>query len=186
MISMKKTLFLSAALASLSIMAIGAHAETVIQNTTVSQVNLPHTERINFEAFDLNHDGVLSRQEVGEKLFYVFDTDGNQGIDNLEYKRKTVLTIIPMQKQTITAYDYNSDGHIDATETSTSDFIEKSGLARFAKNGETGISPQDFLKGKAFNEVDVNHDGVIDLKEWKGAYIASLDKANREAARYNQ
>jgi len=59
-----------------------------------------------------------------------------------------------------------------------------SGLARFSKS-PGGLSPEDFA-GKSFLEMDVNKDGVIDLKEWKGAYIASLDKSNKEAASVNQ
>jgi hypothetical protein len=179
----KSLLYLSAAMATTLTLAIPLHAQTVVRNTSVTQIDLPHTTKIDFKAFDLNGDGILSTREVGQKLFYVFDTDDNQVIDNIEFNRKTVLTIIPMQQETVTLYDFDNDGKVDAKKYSYETFTQTSGLARFAKN-EEGLSPADFI-GKAFNQLDVNNDKAIDIDEWKGAYIKSLDEKNREAARYN-
>ena len=174
----------SAALLVLVALPRSAGAETVTSNTVVTQIDIPSTRKIDFNAFDINHDGVLSRWEVGEELFHVFDLDGNEVIDNKEYKKKTVLTLIPMKSETEVAYDFDDDGKADETKYTYGTFTEMSGLARFAKS-PGGLSPEDFA-GKSFLEMDVNNDGVIDVKEWKGAYIASLDKSNKEAARVNQ
>jgi hypothetical protein len=185
MIVTKKLLLYSTALLALGCLAaVPGRAETVRQNTTVTQVEIPNAEKIDFSAFDLNKDGVLSRAEVGEKLFYVFDVDGNHVIDNIEFNRKTVLTFIPMESQTVTAYDFNDDGHPEVTKVTYSTFMERSGLARFEKTSD-GLAPSDFLSPRAFNQLDVNKDKVIDIAEWKGAYIKSLDKRNKEAASVN-
>ena len=40
-------------------------------------------------------------------LFKLFDQDGNEVIDNKEYEKRTVLTVVPMKKDTIVRYDFD-------------------------------------------------------------------------------
>ena len=123
-----KAALLTSAFLTFGLLPAAGRADTTVTNTTVSQVNLPHTQKVDFSAFDLNHDGVLSTAEVGEKLFYLFDQDGNHVIDNLEYKYHSVLTIIPM-KQTTLSYHIDEAGNVDDKSVTQSDFEQRSGLA---------------------------------------------------------
>lgn len=142
------------------------------------------TRTFNFMDFDLNHDGVLSINEVGKMLFKLYDTDGNGVIDNNEYERRAVLTVVPMQKNTTVSYDLDGDGIADVTKYTYETFMQDTLLTRFDKNRD-GLSPHEFT-GLDFLAADVNHDKVIDLKEWQGSYIASIDKLNKENARFNK
>ncbi|MEK7801847.1 MAG: hypothetical protein AAB276_05275, partial [Pseudomonadota bacterium] len=120
------------------------HAATVTTETVVTAKAVPNTKKIDFMAFDANHDNILSMSEVGQKLFKLYDTDGNEVIDNIEYKKQSVMTIIPMQKEIFTFVDVNSDGSIDRAAYSYKDFIKLSGLMRF-DNDMNGLSPEEFL-----------------------------------------
>lgn len=171
-------------LAALALVPALAGAETISRVTTTSQVEIPNTQKVDFKVFDLNHDGILSRREVGEELFYLFDQDGNQVLDNHEYERKTVLTVIPMRSETKAMYDFDDDGKVDATRFTCDSFSEQSGLARFVKT-PGGLSPREFT-GRTFNDLDVDKDHVISMAEWKGAYNRAIDARNRELARVNQ
>lgn len=53
-------------------------------------------------------------EEVGEKLFMVFDLDGNHLIDNIEWDKKSMMTIMPMEKETYKFYD--SDNNLISME----------------------------------------------------------------------
>ena len=55
----------SAFLLALGLCSLPAGAETVMQNTTVTQIEIPDARKVDFKAFDINHDGILSRAEVG-------------------------------------------------------------------------------------------------------------------------
>src|SRR5262245_53334043 len=100
MFTKKKALLLTAAICAVSLPGV-AWAETVTTKTTVEQRTVPNVKEVNFIAFDTNEDGIYTMKEVGEKLFYIFDTDGNEVIDNVEIDNKNVMTIIPMKKETV-------------------------------------------------------------------------------------
>ncbi|MCF8495705.1 MAG: hypothetical protein K9G62_03455 [Alphaproteobacteria bacterium] len=172
---------------STAFMALGAafpaRAETVTTNTVVTQKDVPNVIKTDFMAFDLNKDNILSMTEVGQKLFYIFDTDGNEVIDNIEFDNKKVMTIIPMEKSTFTFIDRDDDGQAEHGAFSYETFIEKSGLMRFDKNMD-GLSPSDFI-GRSFLELDTNHSKAIELPEWKKVYIESVLPPVAEQERYN-
>jgi len=161
-----------------------ALAQSITTDTYTMQKDLPNTQTVNFAEFDVNNDGQLSRKEIGEKLFYIFDTDGNHVIDNKEYLKPMVLTIIPMQKEKIVTFDFNDDGIADKTQYSHKEFFEQSMLAKFDKDGD-GLSAKDFL-GRYFWHLDDNKDKVIDLKEWQAEYIAVTSPSAANPNRYNQ
>ena len=139
---------------------------------------------LSFVDFDLNHDGVLSMNEVGKKMFRIYDLDGNGVIDNNEYEQHTVVTVTPSEKTTITSYTIDDEGTADKTTYTRESFMEDSRLTRFGTVKE-GLSPHEFI-GKAFNLVDINRDHAIDVKEWQGTYIASIDKKNKINAETNK
>lgn len=142
------------------------------------------TRIINFMDFDTNKDHVLSLYEIGHMLFKLYDTDGNEIIDNNEYERRAVVTVMPMEKNTVISYDFDGDGVADKTERTYETFMQETQLTLFDKN-ENGLSPHEFAVSD-FLATDVNHDKAIDLKEWQGSYVASIDKANKEKARFNK
>lgn len=182
MIKTKDILMASAAI-FLLMPVLPVQSATVTTETVVTAKPVFNTKKINFMAFDANHDNILSMREVGQKLFKLYDTDGNEVIDNIEYKKQSVMTIIPMQKETFTFVDANSDGHIDSTSYSHKDFIKLSGLMRF-DNDMNGLSPEEFL-GVAFNILDDNNSKVIESDEWESAYTAMTHVKAADQDRYN-
>jgi len=137
---------------------------------------------LTFADFDLNHDGVLSMDEVAQKMFRIYDLDGNGVIDNNEYEQHTVVTFTPEEKTTITSY--TNEDPADGTKYTRESFMKASRLDSLT-SVKQGLSPHEFI-GRDFASVDVNHDHGIDMKEWRGTYIASIDKKNKENAETNK
>jgi hypothetical protein len=144
----------------------------------------PGTRAISFADLDINRDGILSVGEVGRRLFKLFDGDGNEVLDNAEWERKSVLTVMPQARDTVIAYDFDGDGLADQVQRTYDVFLRDSMLSRFDQNGD-GLSPHEFT-GRDFLAADVNHDKAVDLQEWQGTYIAALDRENKEKARFNK
>ena len=169
-----------------AILAVGvapAFADTVTTTTTTKQIDLPGVKKFELASFDDNHDGVITVEEAGDHLFHLFDLDSNGVIDNHEFYKKTIITVMPLEQQTVTFRDTNNDGQADNKSYSESTFLEHSGLAAFAGNKD-GMSAADFVK-KSFLQLDTNHDHVIDAAEWRAAYVVShIPKANQQF-RYN-
>lgn len=164
--------------------ALPASATTIATETKTLYAPVPNMNVVDFRQFDANQDNVLTREEVGEKLFYTFDKDGNQLIDNIEFKRPMVLTFAPMQRVTTQFVDYNSDGIADRTSSNQERFMQQTGLSRFNPDG-TGLAADEFI-GIPFKKADRDGSGRIDVKEWKEVYIASLRQLpQNESFRYN-
>ncbi len=150
----------------------------------VAPQNNSNTNGIDFTEFDLNKDGIFERDEVGERLFTVFDRDKNGVIDNLEMKKVSLKVRTPMEKTTVAVIDYQTPGKEQVTRVSQEEFLQESRLIKFDKDGD-GLSPLDFLE-MPFNQVNVNrHDSVIDMYEWKRAYAASVKPLHMESFSYN-
>lgn len=179
----------SAAVTAFMLQASPVQAEDlVVRSTTVTKTEqvLPKTgtRLINFMDFDLNQDGILSTFEIGEMLFKLFDADGNEVIDNVEYEHRNIMTIVPMETETTVSYDFDNDGQVDRIERSYERVLEETKLSRFDNSGE-GISPRDFA-GKSFLEMDVNRSKMIELNEWRGAYIESIAQKNEKQRNLNE
>lgn len=177
-------------LASAACLALTAVKPAAAETTTTTTTTIVHpqvlpegAEVVNFDAFDLNHDGILSMDEVGEKLFYSFDTDGNEVIDNQEFDAKQVMTITPMEKDTYTFTDWDNDGMAETATYEYETFYQESGLMRFDKHKD-GLTPAEFI-GKTLLELDIDKSKVIELDEWEKAYKASLAPDNADNERYN-
>jgi hypothetical protein len=179
----RKTRVIIGSMALMVFMSHTVYAETVTTQTFVTGKPLPNVEQIDFSSFDLNSDGILSMPEVGERLFYAFDMDGNEIIDNIEFDKKSFATIIPMEKRTYTFVDQDNNGTIDAKTYNYETFIQQSNLMRFDRNMD-GLSPAEFI-GHAFLEMDDNNDGAIDLAEWKESYIQMVIPPVAEQEHYN-
>jgi hypothetical protein len=156
---------------------------TTTTKTYVQQKHLAGTQEVKFDTFDVNHDGVLSMPEVGEKLFYLFDADGNEVIDNIEFDQKRVMTIIPMEKHTLKLIDFDSDGTVEYSTYSYDDFVDVSGLARF-DNDMDGLSAAEFI-GEPYLALDKDDSKTIELDEWKTAYIKARHPESADQDRYN-
>ncbi len=174
--------------AAMTIMAAGAvmaaASITTITDTVIKQQEQPDKKKVNFSEFDVNGDGQLSHAEVGEKLFSIFDTDGNMVIDNIEYKKPMVMTIIPMVKTETITFVFDGQTIPSKTEVTEEEFYKKSMLHKFTDSPE-GLSANKFLD-QGFWRLDDNSDKVIDLKEWKEAYTESLRPSAANPNRYNQ
>lgn len=145
---------------------------------------VPGVRTYRFLDFDLNNDLILSTTEVGEKLFKLYDTNDNNVIDNVEYDHRVALTVQPIEQNVTVSYDLDGDGIADKVTTTSNLFFERSRLSLFDKNGD-GLSAHEFT-GRSFLEADINDDKSVDLSEWKGSYIASIDEKNKAKAYINE
>lgn len=180
----KNLLLASVACAVCAMPAVASADTTVTTKTVVHQKEIPNTNKTNFSAFDLNNDGILSMKEVGTKLFYVFDTDGNEVIDNIEFDHRQVMTIIPMEKDTMRFIDWDSDGNTDAATFERETFFQQSGLMRFDKNVD-GLSASEFITHTML-ELDKDDSKVIELDEWKEGYKKRLTRDAADQENYQQ
>lgn len=133
--------------------------------------------------FDLDHDGVLTRPEIGTKLFYMFDKDGNMLIDNREMNRVGLITLIPMEKTTIKMIDKGANGKVEEKTLNTEDFMAESRLIAYDQNRD-GLTPLEFI-GVPFNRLDANNDKVIDIDEWTDAYASYVKPKFQRQSHYN-
>lgn len=160
-----------------------AHADTVTTKTVVQQKDIPNVNRVDMTMFDLNHDKILSRDEVGEYLFKVFDTDNNHNIDNIEFKQPKFITLIPMEKETMITVDFDNDGVPDKAEHTYESFVQLSQLGRF-DDDQDGLSAKEFIN-TGYEVLDDDEDRQISLEEWKEAYGELLHITVNEPERYN-
>jgi hypothetical protein len=165
-------LLLSTALCALPFFSIPSSAESVTTTTTTKQTVPMGSTTINLRDFDMNQNGILSSNEVGEMLFKLFDTDSSNVIDSDEYEKRSILTVVPMEKQTTVSYDFDNDGIADKTQTTSEIFSQNTQLSRFGGNPD-GLSPHEFLD-KPYSMVDRDDTGGIDRTEWKTAYIFKI------------
>lgn len=179
-----KILTYSTALLAIFAMSPQANAETVKTTTIHEAKDLPEMKKTDFSVFDVNKDGEFSKQEVGEKLFYVFDRDGNEVIDNVEWDRKSMMTIIPMEEHNYKFVDKNEDGYIDQSQYTYQEFFQTSGLIKFDKN-YNGLSASEFIE-EEFQALDDNDDNLISYEEWKEAYSKATSPENAQPENYNK
>lgn len=163
---MKKLLALTAVAALLSVS--GANAETVQQTTIETQTIAPGKTVLVISELDVNQSGTISTEEIGERLFYLYDRDGNEIIDNVEFDSELALSVTPVERETITVVDTNNDGIAEETSYSYETFMKQTRLSLFDGH-EDGLSAQEFI-GRGFLNLDSNDDMSIDLNEWKSAY----------------
>ncbi len=178
-----KILTYSTAILALFAVPMSVQADTVTTKTLVQAKALPNTDEINFSAFDANGDGEYSMQEVGERLFDVFDVNNDRSIDNIEWDHKSMMTITPMEQETYKFVDHNDDGVAEHVSYTREEFFQTSGLIKFDEN-YNGLSASEFI-GVGFQELDDDDDNMINLEEWKEAYIESRTPLNAEPERYN-
>lgn len=178
-----KKLLLAAVFSSAFLLS-GLTQAAVYEKTVITTPEVrPGINYIDFNRMDRNHDGILSRSEVGAELFYLFDRDGNEIIDNVEFDRVGVYTLTPLQKETVFKIDFDEDGMADVTEYNVENFLDRTRLSRFDTDNN-GLSPREFIRS-SFLKLDDNDSKAIELDEWEKAYTASILPKAAEQDRYN-
>jgi hypothetical protein len=172
-----------AAFAALALLPSMAQAETAVTKTYIQTKENPDVNNIDFTAFDVNNDGSYSMAEVGEKLFYIFDTDGNEVIDNIEWDNRNFYTITPMEVESFKFVDYDGDGRTDASSFTYDTFYKESGLMKFDED-QDGLSAGEFID-EGYEVLDTDEDKMITLKEWQRAYLESRPKHNQSDSYQN-
>lgn len=176
-----RTLLLAAA--AFTLISAPVHADTIKTTTMVKQQELPGVQKFDIKDFDSDHDGVITVEETGDHLFDLFDLNHDDILDNIEFTKRTILTVIPVKEETFTFRDFNSDGKVDASKYAYSTYIKKSGLYMFDEKKD-GLSPDDFVNA-SFLEMDKNNSHVIEPAEWREAYIQSRLPESAKQYRYN-
>ena len=167
---MKKLLTFAAVGALVAFSA--AQAETIQQTTIETTTIAPGNTVLNVAELDVNNSGTISADEIGERLFYIYDQDGNEIIDNVEFDKNLNVTVVPVERETITVVDINNDGIAEESSYSMETFLRETRLALFDDHSD-GLSAQDFI-GVGFLNLDSNDDMAIDVKEWKSAYHVGM------------
>lgn len=159
-------------------------AISVTKTTAVAPVPVEGAIPVNFKYLDVNSDGILSRKEVGQKLFYLFDTDGNGVIDNIEIKKNQVITLVPFEKVELTMIDFDDDGKADIVNITSDQFMDYSMLNRFDKDND-GLTAEEFI-GHSALELDADKSGVVEFREWKEVYDKSVSPEAAKQYIYQQ
>lgn len=157
---------------------------TVTKTTAVTPKIIDGAVPVNFVYLDVNGDGILSRKEVGQKLFYLFDTDGNGVIDNIEITKSQVITLVPLEKTELTMIDFDDDGKADMVDVTSDQFWAFSMLNRFDKDND-GLTAEEFI-GHSALELDTDKSGVVEFAEWKEVYDKSVSPEAAKQFRYQQ
>jgi hypothetical protein len=165
----------AAAIIALPYTLTGAGAAETVETMTQQAPPPPGKRIINLREFDLNKDGMMSAYEVGEMLFKVFDTNLSGALEPAEYESKSLVTVVPMEKETTISYDFNNDGIADAEQTTMQTFMQETQLARF-DDFKDGMSPHEFV-AMSFADADADRDGGIDIDEWRTAYMTRIAPA---------
>lgn len=129
------------------------------------------------EEFNASGDGALVKQSVGDQLFKMYDADGNGVVDNIEYERRALATIVPVERTTTISYDVTGDGQADQQETTRERLLRETLLSRFDER-KLGLSANELLD-RSFYASDIDGNKFISKKEWQGAYNAAIDRSNR-------
>ena len=156
---------------------------TMTTKSVVNQKPVDGHVEVNFDSLDLNKNGTLSMVEVGERLFYIFDVDGNEVIDNIEFNQNRVITIAPMEKHTLKMVDFESDGNVELSTYTYETFSRTSGLTRFDEDRD-GLSASEFIDTSML-KLDTDESKMIELDEWKKAYIATRAPKAADQDGYN-
>lgn len=162
---------------------VTTRSETQIE-TKAEAIVATGTRLFNIVDMDINKDGLLTTAEVGESLFDMYDFDNNEMIDNLEYEKNAVVTVVPVAQTTTITYDFNGDGVAEKQEKVYESFIQHTQLARF-DGDKDGLSPREFV-ARGFLEADIDGDKLISKKEWQGSYNAEIDRSNKIKGNLNK
>ncbi|NCC21567.1 MAG: hypothetical protein EOM26_03795 [Alphaproteobacteria bacterium] len=146
--------------------AFGAGAESERIDTLSPTEN---TTGAQDRELDSNGDGIVTVAEVGDELFYIFDTDGNEVIDNIEWNVDLVHTKIPVETETFTYVDTDRDGEFEVGDYRVSQYSLATALTPYDDGGD-GLSPEEFVSA-SFLEVDDNDDKAVAIDEWRDAYL---------------
>lgn len=148
-----------------------AIAETITKRTTTTTIN-PGSSVIDFSLLDHNRDGVISRREIGDQLFSIYDADHNDYLDNTEYRNIRTVTIRQPEQRFVRSIDLDDDGYADVTEYTYDNVANRTRLYHYQR--ETNGLSADQLLESPFDDIDVDDNASIARDEWYNAYMAQI------------
>ncbi len=152
---------------------------------TLEQPDIPAgVVPFNISDFNPTGDGALVKEAVGDQLFKMYDVDGNGVVDNIEYERRALATVVPVKKVTTVSYDVTGDGVADQKESNEERLMRETLLSKF-DDRKLGLSANELLD-RSFRGSDIDGNKFISRKEWKGAYNAAIDRSNRIQGNLNR
>ncbi len=169
-------------------LAFSVNSEAISQDQeiiskTVTNTVKTYEKKLDPMTFDEDKNLILTTEEIGKGLFYTYDIDGNEVIDNIEYDNNIIATMTPVKFEKYTFKDNDGDGDIESSNYSYEEFMDYSRLAKFDIDKD-GLTAEEFI-GASFLEVDDDNNGVISLEEWKEEYTPRKTALNNERERYN-
>lgn len=162
--------------------AEAAQTTTTTKATKTTKTYKTYKKTLDPVEFDKDGDNRLSMAEIGEGLFFIYDTDGNEVVDNIEYNSNVVATVTPVEVEQYEFIDMDGDGVSEATTYDYERFMQYTKLSMFDKDKD-GLTGEDFLK-MSFLEADDDSDGVLTLEEWSEEYLPREAPLNAERERY--
>lgn len=130
-----------------------------------------------YDAWDLDDDGRLTREELDVGLFEAWDHDDDARIDRAELEAGAASWLSPEERD-FALWDVDGDGRIDRDELRAG--VVRIGLfERFDRNGDGHVTDLE-LADTTFAYWDTDASGAIDEDEWRGRLTASRAVASRE------
>jgi hypothetical protein len=151
-----------------------------VGTTTTTVVTRPVT----FYYYDTSHHNIVANAELTEPVFKIWDTDGNDSIDNHEYYNNAMVMYEPVEYNKRTYQDIDMDGLPELTKEEYTIRLQKlPGYPTLNTDKKDGISVYEFT-GFGFQAADLDDNNQVSYDELRKAFYGQARLAS-EPTLYN-